>query len=407
MRLLLPVCLAARDDGNYGIVRQPQFRARYPFSQRIDRRLVCLAIHQQAQVRIPRYIHGIECLHRRFPRKQSVHIQIRCNQATDNGAVRKDVLHVERCGRYRSLNELLTRVDGYVRHVVIAHLLERGRNVAIRVNRHRVKVPVCTLDHQLAHGERYEIGFRHRQPGDVQLAAHALRDDCRIRYQIFDLRPADIRALDVGVYDVRNRGRERAYGRPLDIRFMDIRCVDLRFTDLRDVRAQRVDLCPVYVRIQDVRLGNLGARDFRYGAVQFVRRDASGGQFLDFRAYRLQRFHVERGNQRLRDMRPHNARFLNVRRANGRVPDLQAAHGTILQLPCAHGIQRQFHARYRAIGELARGDEASFQRLRRCAQRNGRILAREAVVGVLRHAQIHFYADAPGNDFYRVAQENI
>ena len=106
-------------------------------------------------------------------------------------------------------------------------------------------------------------------------------------------------------------------------------------------------------------------------------------------------------------MRPHNARFLNVRRANGRVPDLQAAHGTILQLPCAHGIQRQFHARYRAIGELARGDEASFQRLRRCAQRNGRILAREAVVGVLRHAQIHFYADAPGNDFYRVAQENI
>ena len=78
-----------------------------------------------------------------------------------------------------------------------------------------------------------------------------------------------------------------------------------------------------------------------------------------------------------------------------------------LQLAAAHGVERQLHAGDGTVGQLPRGDHAALQRVRGGAQRYGGVLLRQAVVGVLRHAQGDRHADAPGHHAHAVAEEDV
>ena len=78
-----------------------------------------------------------------------------------------------------------------------------------------------------------------------------------------------------------------------------------------------------------------------------------------------------------------------------------------MQLAAAHGVERQLHAGDGPAGQLPRGDHTALQRVRGGAQRYGGVLLRQAVVGVLRHAQGNFHPDVPGDDAHAVAKKDV
>jgi len=80
-----------------------------------------------------------------------------------------------------------------VSHIIVAYLLERAHNITGAINGHGVEMPICALDHQFADREGNQICFVDSQFGDVQLTTHALRDNGRIRGEIFDVRPINVR----------------------------------------------------------------------------------------------------------------------------------------------------------------------------------------------------------------------
>ena len=86
---------------------------------------------------------------------------------------------------------------------------------------------------------------------------------------------------------------------------------------------------------------------------------------------------------------------------------LQAAHRAALQLSSAHGIDGQLAAGNHAGRQLAGRNHAALQRIRCRAQCDRNVLARQAIIGVLRHAHRHFHANAPGNNANAVAKENV
>ena len=106
-------------------------------------------------------------------------------------------------------------------------------------------------------------------------------------------------------------------------------------------------------------------------------------------------------------MRTGDAGILNVRGTDGSIPDLQTAYRSGLQLPGAHRVERQLCAGDAAAGKLAGRDHAAFQRIGHRAQRDRGVPARQAVVGILRHAHGDFHADTPGNDPHTVAEEDV
>ena len=102
-----------------------------------------------------------------------------------------------------------------------------------------------------------------------------------------------------------------------------------------------------------------------------------------------------------------DAGVLNMRAADSRVFDLERSDRPALQLAAAHGVERQLHAGDGPAGQLPRGDHTALQRVRGGAQRYGGVLLRQAVVGVLRHAQGNFHPDAPGDDAHAVAKKDV
>ena len=116
---------------------------------------------------------------------------------------------------------------------------------------------------------------------------------------------------------------------------------------------------------------------------------------------------VRRLDGGLRDQRRGDSRRLDVRRLDRRHLDLQGADRAVLQRPDAYGVDRQLGAGNNAAGKLARGDGVPLQRIGHRAQRHGGVSTLQAVVGILRHAHGHLYADAWCDDAHAVAEENI
>ena len=266
---------------------------------------------------------------------------------------------------------------------------------------------VRAFDHQLTDRQGDHVRLGHGQSRDVEFARRALRDDGGVRCQILDVRPVDVGGLHLGIDNLCSGRREGGDGRPVDVRLVNGSGGDLRLTDLRDVGAERLNVSPLDVGADNVGRGQLRRGDHGHGGVEVVGGDAARGQLLDLGRHGGQGIDIERINERLGDMGAGDAGVLDVRAADGRVSDLQTAHRTALQLPAAHRVERQLHAGDGAAGQLPGGDHAAFQRIRSGSQRHGGVFARQAVVGVLRHAHGDFHADAPGHHAHAVAEEDV
>ena len=96
-----------------------------------------------------------------------------------------------------------------------------------------------------------------------------------------------------------------------------------------------------------------------------------------------------------------------MRAADGRVFDLERSDRPALQLAAAHGVERQLHAGDGTAGQLPRGDHAALQGVRSGSQCYGGVFLRQAVVGVLRHAERDFHPDAPGHHAHAVAEVDV
>ena len=237
-------------------------------------------------------------------------------------------------------------------------------------------------DPRLVHGQQRDLCPRDRGVLNVRGADRRLRNlrggDGRVgdlgggHGQIRDVRRGDGGFGNLGGRDACQRDLGRRNARVRDLRFRDARLLDARRRDGRFGNFRR----------GDARVRNLGARDLRVADVRGLNR----------------RFRDERGGDRSR---------LDVSRLNGRHLNLQTAHGTGLQLPRTHRVDGQLAAGDDARGQLARGDGVSFQRVRNSAQRDGGVSARQAVVGVLRHAQRYADSQLFHQHAHRVSEKDV
>ena len=191
---------------------------------------------------------------------------------------------------------------------------------------------------------------------------------------------------------------------PVDAGLIDVRRRDLSHGDVGDLCGQTADVRPGDVRAVHVGGGDLGQRDGGQRGVEFVCHDVPGCQFLNARRDGRDGVRVQFAHGRLGDLGPGDAGILDVRGGDGRHAYLQGADRTGLQLSRANGAHGQLHAGDGAAGQLPGGNHAAFQGVCRGAQDHGGVLLRQAVVGVLRHAERDFHTDAPGHHAHAVAE---
>ena len=185
----------------------------------------------------------------------------------------------------------------------------------------------------------------------------------------------------------------------------------------------RVPDCAVYNfgsgnrAVLNVGFLNLACADLGGGNYAILDLRCADGRFPDFGTGNGSVIDLRRANCSLSDLRPDNGSVFNLCGSDGGFPDfgfadggvldmrglncshlhLQTAHRSGLQLPAPHRIQRKLRAGNGAAGQLPSGDHTAFQRIRRRAQRNRSVFARQAIVGVLCHAHGYFHTNAPGN----------
>ena len=235
---------------------------------------------------------------------------------------------------------------------------------------------------RLVHGQQRDLRPRNRGVLDVRGADRRLRNlrggDGRVgdlgggHGQIRDVRRGDGGFGDLGGRDGCQRDLGRRNARVRDLRFRDARLLDARRRDGRFGNFRR----------GDARVRDLGARDLRAADVRGLNR----------------RFRDERGGDRRR---------IDVRGLDRRRLNLQTAHRAGLQLPRAHRIDTQLAAGDDPRGQLARGNGVSFRRVRDGAQRDGGVSARQAVVGVLRHAQRYADSQLLHQHAHRVSKKDV
>ncbi len=423
-------------------------------------------VYHQPQRLIARNVHGIQLGNEGFSREQTGHIDVGGGNRTHQRLVRKDGRNVEFAGSNGFFDELAAR-NGIITDVRIADALFLRGHRTVLSDGQRVEAAVCTLDDKFAYRQRSHIRLGHGEVGHIQLAVHALFDNGCARRQILDLRPVDVCRFDTGIYkrrnvrlklrdtcpvdlrvidirrsqlrqrDFRHSGVQVFDGRPVNRRTFDVCGGDLRLGDLcnfgvqvgdagpvdigivdiggRDLRlrngrnlgGQLADVCPVDVGLFNIGGGNLRHGDGGQRGIEFIRGDVLRGQLLYFRRDRRDGRGVQFANGGLSDFGLCDGRVLNVCGLNRRHLHLQAAHRPRLQLSRAHRIDGQLAAGNHAGGQLAGRDHAAFQRIGHGAQCYGSIFARQAVIGVLRHAHGHFHADAPGHHAHTVAEENV
>ena len=220
--------------------------------------------------------------------------------------------------------------------------------------------------------------------------------------RLVDFRVGNGRVLDLGGADGRVGNLRLGHSRVFDVRRLNLAVADVGGMDDALVNLRRTDGRVLDLRGANGRVGDLGRGD---GGVRNLRR--ADGRILDF----------GRADSRILDFRAVDGSVGNLRVRDGRVPDvrrfngghlhLQRPHRAVLQLPRAHGVHRQLRAGDAPGGELAAGNGVALDGVRHLAQRHLRVALQQAVVGVLRHAHGHRYADFPGNHAHRVAQIDV
>ena len=143
-----------------------------------------------------------------------------------------------------------------------------------------------------------------------------------------------------------------------------------------------------------------------------IRLNIGSFQTLYLCRHRFQRAGSQRFHTRLRDVRVGDCGLRNMRLFNGGVLDVGVSNGGVLYLQTADGAVLQLSDAYGIDGDLAAGNTARwnltgrngvcFQSVRNRAQRHLRVLARQAVEAVLRHAECDRDAQALCDDAHTV-----